>query len=196
MATPQAIAATGQAILGLLAEARPQPEFTSAQFDLVQASDLKDPMPEGIALYLYRITIDGTLRNISARIAPDGRRMTPALPVDLHYLLIPFARDAVKQQRLLGWSMRILDDTPVLPSGLLNRGGPEAQIFRPEETVDLVYEPLTLQDMNAIWDPFKPNVQVAVAYVARNVLLESDLELGEGAPVRVREFDISPRVAQ
>lgn len=194
MATSHAIAATGQAILALLAEARPLPEFATAHFDLVQANDLRDPMAEGIGLYLYRVTIDGTLRNVSARIAPDGRRMAPPLPVDLHYLLIPYARDAVKQQRLLGWSMRTLDDTPILPAGLLNRSGPEADTFWPEETVELVYEPLTLSDMNTIWDPFKPNVQLAAGYVARNILLESTLETGEGAPVQVREFQVAPRV--
>jgi hypothetical protein len=39
MATTQAIAATGQAILGLLSDACPKTEFSSASFDLKQISN-------------------------------------------------------------------------------------------------------------------------------------------------------------
>src|SRR5436305_1145429 len=79
------------------------------------------------------------------------------------------ARDALKPQRLLGQAMRILEDTPVMPAGILNQGGPESDTFNPNETVDVVMETITVYDMGAIWDVSKPNIQPSVGYVARMI---------------------------
>lgn len=188
MATANAIAATGQAILGLIAAGVPRDEFLNARFELYQAKDFQSPMQEGISLYLYRITPAGEIRNYPPRIAPDGRKFKQLLPINLHYILSAWAQDTVKQQRLLGWAMRILEDTPILPSGVLNHGGPETDTFRPNEIVDLIMEPISIYDMGAIWDVSKPNVQPSVGYIARMVGLESQLEITEAGPVQTREF--------
>ena len=81
MATAYAIAATGQAILGLLANAVPRDEFSAAKFELYQAKDFQSPMEEGVSLYLHRITPAGEIRNYPPRVAPDGRRYRPLLPM-------------------------------------------------------------------------------------------------------------------
>jgi hypothetical protein len=47
MATHNAIAAIGQAILGLLASACPRPEFAAAQFELYQGRQFQTPLDEG-----------------------------------------------------------------------------------------------------------------------------------------------------
>ena len=188
MATANAIAATGQAILALIAGGVPRDEFSSASFELYQAKDFQSPMVEGISLYLYRVTPAGEIRNFPPRIAPDGRKYKQVLPINLHYILSAWAREAAKQQRLLGWAMRILEDTPVLPSGLLNQAGPENVTFRPNETVDLIMETISIYDMGAIWDVSKPNVQPSIGYVARMIGLESQLEITEAGPVQTRAF--------
>ncbi len=188
MASPNAIAATGQAIVGLIAAGISRDEFASARFELYQASDFQNPMTEGISLYLYRITPAGEIRNYPPRVSPDGKRYRPLLPINLHYILSAWAREALKQQRLLGQAMRILEHTPVIPAGILNQGGPEGDTFRPNETVDLVMESLSVYDMGAIWDVAKPNVQPSVAYVARMIGLESQVELVEAADVQARQF--------
>ncbi len=189
MATYQAIAAIGEAILGLLEAARPKPEFANAQFALYQSTNFQNPMEEGISLYLYRVATNTTRRNLPPHIGPDGRRYRPPLPLDLHYLLTPWARTAAKQQRLLGWSMRALEDTPILPAGLLNHYGTEPETFFPHETVELVCEPLSLQEIVNIWDAFKPNLQLSAAYVARMVAIDSAVEISEGPPAQTRVFD-------
>jgi hypothetical protein len=186
VATANAIAATGQAILALIAGAVPRDEFPSAQFELYQAKDFQTPIEEGISLYLYRITLAGEIRNYPPRVAPDGRRYRQPLPINLHYLLSAWARDAVKQQRLLGWAMRTLEDTPILPAGLLNQGGPEGTTFRPDETVDLTMETISIYDMGAIWDVAKPNTQPSVCYIARMIGVESQLVITTAPLVQTR----------
>jgi uncharacterized protein DUF4255 len=192
LATYHAIAATGQAILALLSDACPRDEFPDARFDLYQTSSFQKPMDEGVSLYLYQVSLSASRRNVLPGRTPDGRRLRPALPVDLHYLLSAWSKSAARQQRLLGWCMRTIDDTTILPSGLLNHAGPERDVFGPTETVELICEPHSLQDLVNIQDPLKPNVPLSVGYVARMVALESTVELVEGPPVQTRAFDVVP----
>ena len=191
MATYQAIAATGQAILGLLEDACPRPEFANARFELYQSGDFQNPMEEGVSLYLYRVTVNTARRNLPPKLGPDGRRYRPPIPIDLHYMLTPWARTAVKQQRLLGWAIRALEDMPILPSGLLNRAGPEPDIFHPDETVELLWDPIPLSDMTSLWEVFKPHIQASITYTARMLTVESTVPLVEGLPVQTRAFDMA-----
>jgi hypothetical protein len=196
MAKLWAIAATGQTIVGLLARACPRMEFPTAQFELYQARNFQQPMDEGVSLFLHRITPANNIRNLPPRIAPDGRRYKPAVSVDLHYLMTAWAKDSVKQQRLLGWAIRTLEDTAILPAGALNQNGPEADIFRSTETVDLIMEEIAIQDLLAIWEVGKPNIQPSVGYAARMVSLESELDIEEFAMVQTRRFQEGQLVSE
>ena len=188
MATHNAIAAIGQAILGLLDSACPRPEFASAQFELYQGKQFQTPMDEGISLYLHRITPANNIRNLPPRVGPDGRRYRPSLPLDLHYLLTAWGRDAVKQQRLLGWALRELESTPILHASLLNQHGPEPDTFASNESVDLIMETLAILDMGAIWEVARHHFQVSVPYTARMVRIDSAEELTEAGLVQTRVF--------
>nr|WP_254614739.1 MULTISPECIES: DUF4255 domain-containing protein [unclassified Myxococcus] len=187
VATYAAIPAVGQALLALLEQACPKPEFEGAKFRLYQASDFKAPMDEGISLFLFRVTPSTTRRNLPGRLDSQGRRTRRPLPVDLYYLLTPWAKSAAKQHRLLGWAMRQLEDTPTLTASFLNHyGTPETDTFLPDETVTVVYEPLSIQDMLNVWEPGKPNVQVSASYIARMVGIESAIADEEAGPVQTR----------
>ena len=194
MAAPYAIAAVGKAVLSMLAAAVPKPEFAGAAFELYQSKNLQAPMEEGIALYLHRLTPGSALRNLPPRIGLDGRRYRPSVPIDLHYLLIAWARDAFKQQRLLGWAMRTLEDTPLLHASILNQYGPEPDLFGESECVDVLLETLSIQDLGMIWDTAKPQMQPCAAYVVRMISLESRLEMIEADRVQTRVFDMGKAV--
>lgn len=187
MATYNAIAVTGQTILGQLASECP-PEFSGSQFELYQPSNFTNPMEEGISLYLYRVTINTARRNLAKRTDAQGKAFRPSLPLDLYYMLTPWAKTAARQQRLLGWAMRMLEDLNTLPVNLLNRYG-EAGCFRPHESIELVCEPISLQDMINVWEVFKPHQQLSVTYVARMILIDSDVALAEGSLVLARGAD-------
>ena len=95
------------------------------------------------------------------------------------------------QQRLLGRAMRQLDDNAILPAGLLNRFLREPDVFRPTEAVELVIDPLSLVDFTSVWDKLKPRIQTSVAYVAKPILIDSDIKITEGPPVHTRVFDMA-----
>ena len=187
MATFHAIAATGQAIISLLADACPKPEFGAARFELYQLSDFQSPMEEGVSFYLYRIAVNGARRNLPPTVGPDGQRYRPAIPLDLHYMASAWAKTAVKQQRLLGWTIRMLEDVSILPAGLLNHQGPELEIFKQNETVELILEQITLQDWSNLWSATKTNPPLSVGYVARMISIDSTLAIPE-VTVQTRDF--------
>lgn len=193
MAFYPAIAATGGAILSLLEGSRPRPEFLNAQFVLFQPADIQKntpPLKEGVSLLLYRVEINASVRNQPLRQLPDGRLVRPSLPLELHYLLTSWAETSQKQQRLLGWAMQIIDEQAILPSGLLNHSEPESDVFRPEETVEVSFESLSLQDLANIWQFAQTSQQPSVGYLARVVAMESSAPVESGPPVRTRAFGV------
>lgn len=190
MANYRAIAAASQAILGLLSSAAPRPEMSTASFSLYQARDFQNPMEEGISLFLYHIGAGSGNRNSAARPGPDGKRYRPSLPLDLHYLLTPWAKTAQKQQVLLGWAIRVLEDTPILPSALLNHYASAVDTFHDGETVEIVFSPASIQEVTNVWEMAPANRQPSVTYVARMLTLDSDLALSEGPLVQTREFGL------
>ena len=193
VASYNAVAATTKAILGLLEDAYPRDLFGKLAFGAVHASDIAGDtaIDDGFTLCLYRVGVNGTLRNLPPRLAEDGTRYKPSLPLDLHYLLTPWAANAETQQRLLGWGMRAIEDTPMLPSGLLNKYLREPDVFRADETVELVADPLALADYTNLWDKLKPRMQTSMTYVARMVLIDSDLALRDGRAVQTRRFELA-----
>ncbi|HEY4423862.1 MAG TPA: DUF4255 domain-containing protein [Pyrinomonadaceae bacterium] len=190
MGTFQAIAATGQAMLGLLSDAVPRDQFPNAQFELYQMSNFQQPMEEGISLFLYRIAANTSRRNLPPTTGPDGRRFRPPIPVDLYYIATAWAPTAVRQQRLLGWTIRMFEDVPVLPTGLLNNYGPEPEIFKQGETVEIILDSLTLQDLNNFWGVSKSSLQLSVGYLARMLHIQSSMPITEYAEVQTREFGV------
>lgn len=194
MASYHAIAATSRAIIGLLEDACPKSEFDKADFKLYQASNYENPIAEGISLLLYQVKVNTTLRNLPPRLAADGTRYRPSLPLDLHYLMTAWASDTEEQQRLLGWAMRTLEDTTILPAAVLNKYIDMPDTFRPEEAVELISDSLPIQDLTAVWDKLKPKYQTSATYVARMVNIDSDIKLTEAELVQTRSFDAVKKV--
>jgi hypothetical protein len=195
MATYPAIAATSDAVLGLLQSAAVGTEFDGVAFAHYQSGDFESPMSDGVSLYLYRVTVSSN-RNLPPQIGPDGRRYRPPIPLDVHYLVTAWAETAVRQQRMLGFAIRTLEDTPILPAGVLNQHSPEPNVFRPEETVELVYENLTVQDIGYIWDVAQTKEQPSATYTARMVEIESPVAFDEGGLVQTRELQFAQAESQ
>jgi hypothetical protein len=190
MATFAGIAATTNALTGLLeSAAAAEPEFATAAYSSYTSQDLQRPAGDRLAasLYLYHVAINTTRRNVAGRTDAAGVRHRPAVPLDLHYLLTAWSKDATTQQRFLGWCVRVIQDTATLPAAVLNQHAPE-QVFRPDETVEIVWQNLSQQDLSDIWEVARANQQPSAAYVARIVEIES-LTLDEQfAPVQSTDF--------
>ncbi|WP_374515660.1 DUF4255 domain-containing protein [Niveibacterium sp.] len=196
MAGTNAIATVSKTLQGLLAEARPA-AFAELPVALLKPADfdnaykdVKEATDGGFGLLLHRVTINTARRALPPRTAPDGTRLRPSLPVDLHYLLVSWHKDVETSQMMLGWAMRQVEDVSVLPASLLNHYAPASDVFGEEEGVELVCDPLQLADWLGLWDKLKPHLVTGMTYVARAVLLDSSVPLHRYGPVLERVFPV------
>lgn len=190
MASYRAIEATCDGVVELLRDNYPAELATPPlQFAVATKDELAAGLPAGVTLFLYRILLEGTERAPDGRTRPDGRRFWPQLPVQLHFLLTPWGTDASLQQYLAGWMMRVMEDHPVLPAGLLNRRyDDDAQVFWPDETVELSAAPLGGDELYQLWDLIGPGTyQLSVPYQARGIRIESTRLLDHHPPVVERQ---------
>jgi hypothetical protein len=192
MASYHAISAISQALVSLLKAARATSEFPNIDIKLFQAKEVQSVGEfEGVSFFLYRVPISGARRQMPATVGPGGKRLKQPLPLDLYYLMTPWAKTAEMQHLLLGWAMRTLEDSPSLPAALLNSHFPNQQPFRGDETVELIHDPLSVQDLNNIWEILgKHNVQVSATYVIRVVPIDSTIPAEQqAAHAQTRVFD-------
>jgi hypothetical protein len=195
VADHRAIYAVSEAVMGLLRQAYDPALFASGaplEFKVVNADGFKKPIKAGVTLFLYRVLPGGVQRTPPAPVRLDGTRRKRPLPLELHLLLTVWADDASLEQTLLGWMLRTLEDTPVLGAPLLN--GAVADVFDPDETVEITLGPLTNEDLFHIWELLPKETisyRLSVPYVARFVRLDSLVDDTQGGPVRRREFDFA-----
>lgn len=198
MATTRAIGATSQAIAALLDRAASDDDSPPSTQPVVVwgAGDLAAvgaESPTLLAVHLHRVNVSTARRGFPPTINSDGQKVLPPIPVDLHYLIVAYATDATLQQYALGWAIRVLEDTPVLPPSLLNDRQP-TPVFGLDEAVEVVWEPLTEQEEHDIWQAATAKRQPSATYVARTVRIESSVALIEAGDVQTREFDYTTAV--
>jgi hypothetical protein len=166
----------------------------SCQFQPLGVSDLKslDGQVTQVSLLLYRITHNEHQRNRPPATLPLGKPVP--LTVNLHLLVTVWADTALKEQGLLGWTMRELHQRPVLDRSVFADGGG----FGADDLVSLAPEELTLDDLNKLWQVLVPPLRPSLGYVARNVMLDLDPQF-DAEPVvatRLAMGDDVPAVAE
>jgi hypothetical protein len=143
---------------------------TSAR--LVRTEDF-DPKNLGLvqkpflSIFTYRVDFNKTTRaGWSAVGHVQGRGH---LPVDLHFLLTPWANDADSELRVIGRAMQALDATPILSGPLLLPLGD----FGPAESVQLVLEDVSTEAVMRTFDSLPTDYKLSVPYIARVVRLDA-----------------------
>ncbi len=120
-----------------------------------------------LSIFMYRVDFNKTTRaGWSAISSLDGRGH---LPLDLHFLLTPWASDADSELRVLGRAMQALDSTPMLSGPLLFAYGE----FATGESVHLVLEDLSTEVVMRTFDSLPTDYKLSVPYIARIVRLDS-----------------------
>jgi len=156
------------------------------------ASTPPEPVAEGFTLLPWKIAPNAQLRSRSPRTTPTGDKFRPSLPVDVHVVATPWAADAERQLSLLGWMMRHFEDSPIYDANQLNAASTFSDaIFQGNESVELVCDPLPVADLLGLWDKFKPRLPASMTYVARGILLDSEVAMGSGTVVKSRAFDFA-----
>ncbi|MBQ0826632.1 DUF4255 domain-containing protein [Streptomyces tagetis] len=130
--------------------------------DLAQNTEIRFP---ALSLLLYRVDFDKSTRaSWSARGSQDGRSY---LPLDLHYLLTPWADNAEHEHLILGRTLQALDDVAVLSGPLLDHSGE----WEPDEGVQLLLEDVSMDDLMRTFEALSVDFRLSLPYVARVVVV-------------------------
>jgi uncharacterized protein DUF4255 len=167
-----AIHSVGQSLVTYLTNTYPAElrERHPCTFTLLSSADLAQDQiePPKVSLYLYRVTMNEHLR--SARRGLDSFHDGAPLSVDLHYLLTVWAETPLEEQIILAWTMRQLQQHPVLDRSSLS---PEAD-WNPGEFIQVIPAELSNEDVMRIWDALQPSYRLSVSYIARVVRIDAD----------------------
>jgi hypothetical protein len=119
-----------------------------------------------LSIFLYRVDFNKTMRAAWSGVThQDGR---PHLPLDLHFLLTPWADNAEAEGAILGRAMQALDATPILSGPLLHQSGDWA----PNEAVNLLMDEISTEAVMRTFDSLAADYRISVPYIARVVRLD------------------------
>ena len=166
MGTPDALSVVSLAFAGVLRTSTLTSTFPSIRVEVYQPRNFREPMSEGLSVYLYGVGLNASVRNVPDPRGRTGRR--PPIALELHYLLTPWSPSPDVQQRLLGHALAFIDATAVLSGALLNSHAPGGLTpFRPDETVSLTFEHLSPELLLSVSEIDGVRLPASLACVAR-----------------------------
>jgi hypothetical protein len=161
-------------------------------FKLVSSSEIANEdqtkLDKTVSLFLHRITTDENFRNVSR--LQNSPREQPVLYLDLHYLLSYWdasAEGAEAEQKILIWTMQLLQSHPILDTSILSLSS-AAPGWDKTDSVQLVPADISLQDILDIWDGLGPKYRLTVSYIVRVVRV--DRAITPGKPVVATRFTV------
>lgn len=175
MATFAALSAVGKSVERLLAHCfrEEEPiEGKKTRAVLARTADFEANVVSmaigspALSIFIYRADFNRTMRAAwSAVGSQDGRAH---LPIDLHFLITPWAENAEYELRILGRAMQCLESTPLLAGPLLDPAGNWA----PNETLQVVMEEVSTEAVMRTFDSLPTDYRLSVPYLARVVRLD------------------------
>lgn len=186
MAGVEAIRDVGDSLVAILRQAVDPALIVPGRVHLAMPRDYEalDTANElAISLFLYHTAIVPELRNAPRRIQPDGRS-TLVLPLELGFLITPWARDAGNALLLAGMIARAFHEHAQLSAAQLV-GGP----WRSDDSVQLMLESLPVEDHYRIWETTRVPYRLSLAYKARVIGIDA-APLRDGPPVVEGDFTV------
>ena len=166
-----------------------------AQVTTVRPDGLgKNKLTRGINLYLYRVTPNGSFRNVDipTRRADGSVASKPTQAVDLCYLITSYGDDTkLEPQLLMGAAVARFHEMPVLTTALIDEAidahgdivdGADLGEQKPKPRVLL--DAMTDDELSKIWSVlYQVPYQLTTAYRVGPLFLESDLDVEPREPV-------------
>lgn len=145
-----------------------------------------------VNLFLFQVIENKHLKN-----SDDSR-----LWLNLYYLLTPYGfhetddgEDETQTQLILGDTMRVLHDYPIVLPGMESKKGENILDPRLKDSVEKIKitpHHLTLEELSNIWNPLKGDFRLSVGYQVSVIQIDSKHEKRYPAPVRRRQFGVIP----
>jgi hypothetical protein len=173
MATSVGIAAVARSIERLLTWRflQEEPTTTGTTFvQLVTTKMLEDGVASpGLTIFMYRVEVNRVMRPAWSEVAHyDGRGH---LPLDLHFILTPWATDPEDEYRILGSAMACLEATPILAGPMLD--SLNAGVWAPGESIQVLLDEVPPDTVLRLFDLLPLKYHLSVPYLARVMRLDT-----------------------
>jgi hypothetical protein len=120
-----------------------------------------------LSVFLYRVDFNKTMRAAWSAVGSiDGRGH---LPLDLHFLLTPWASNAEDEARVLGRALECIEATPILTGPLLHPTGD----WSPGDSLQLMMEEMSTEEVMRTFDSLPVDYRLSVPFVGRIVRLDT-----------------------
>lgn len=170
MATPDAIRDLGDTLLFLLCNSD-LATMVDANRIIISKPDefgpFQRPPNPTVTIFLYRIALSSEMRNAPPRTLPDGRVTRASLPLELYYLITPWATVTRDEHRILGRIMQVLYDNAELGPAQL-----QGDSWGPGDSVQIMLDSLPLDDHYRIWDSTNLPYRLSLTYLVRIIGIE------------------------
>ncbi len=169
------LAAVGRSLERVLSAAFAEPDFSvpgtravlARTEDFTSTNLINAIPPPALSVFLYRVDFNKTMRAAWSAVGyHDGRSH---LPLDLHFLLTPWADNAQDEHAILGKTLELLERHPTLSGPMLHPLGQ----WQPHEAVQLVLEDVPTEAVMRTFDSLPTDYKLSVPYIARVVRLEA-----------------------
>jgi hypothetical protein len=119
-----------------------------------------------VSIWLYRITENEFMRNnpAPAEADHDSSRMAP-MPLDLSYLITPFTGSGENDQLLLGKTIQVLHDNPVVYL--------QDTLNDVHEELRVLFCRLPLEEVTRIWEALREPYRLSICYDIRALRVDS-----------------------
>jgi hypothetical protein len=160
------------------------PVPSSLDIAQVGAGALGTPTPPtgGLTVTCYQAT---TSDHAPPRPEARQRADRAVAALELAYLVVPWSSDAREAHGVLAWAFLELGRYAVLDRSLLTGAG----VWERDETVQIVPEPATAEDLFRIWSALQLRYRLCATFRARVIRIRYDVE-DPGPPVVASRFDL------
>jgi hypothetical protein len=152
------------------------------RISLESPADLENNNSVRLSMYLYRILENPYMKNSFPVDGTGGKLRKAPLTLDLYYLLTPLVGTPREQMIVLGKTMQVLYDRPILEGADLS-----GSLGTTSEAIRLVLNPVSLEELTRVWQALEIPYRLSVCYLARVVILDSEKEQF-GQPVTSRRL--------
>ena len=168
MATVDVIRDLGDTLLYLLRNSIDSAIVSPSNIVLSTPDDF-NPNPDQpvITVFLYRIAVNAELRNSPKRTLPDGSITRPLIPLEIYYMITPWARITSDEYRIVGRVLQCMYDNPELGSSQL-----QGTSWASEDSVQIILESLPIDDHYRIWDSSNLPYRLSLTYLVRVIGIE------------------------
>ena len=144
--------------------------------------DYQNSSNNAITIFLHRVAINPQMRNGPQRTLADGRKTRPLLPIELSFLITPWAPDLSNEYQIIGRILRTFYDNGELGSTQL-----QGDSWEPDDSIQIIMESLPMDDHYRIWDSSNQPYRISLTYMVRVIGIEPG-RIIESTPVLEAQF--------